>query len=89
MPESELHDYFVSLTKDLLGYYLHFKADSEETVRKYLSKTYFVKTGEGYWTLPWCSIYQDGLGVVSTGTFCPIDRTHEPLYAWQFEGIEL
>jgi hypothetical protein len=56
---SEIKPFYVSLTKDLLGYYLKIEADSEETVRLYLEREYgqggnkpFIK-----WELPWCSIY--------------------------------
>lgn len=46
--------FYVSLVKDLLGYYIEFEADSKETVRKYLEYEYYDK---GTWKLPWCSVY--------------------------------
>lgn len=87
MSEPELHDYYVSLTRGLLGYYLHFRADSLLTVRKYLFKTYFNKDAD-CWTLPWCSIYTLEQMKENVGPFIPIERTHSPLYEWQFKVIE-
>lgn len=46
--------YYVSLTRDLIGCYLKFKAESELAVRQYLFENY--KCDE-VWKLPWCSIY--------------------------------
>jgi len=48
--------FYVSLVKDLLGYYLVVHAESETAVRQYLVKNY-MKNGE--WGLPWCSVYDN------------------------------
>jgi hypothetical protein len=47
--------FYVSLVKDLLGYYLEFEADEKETVRLYLRAEYFGPE----WKLPWCSEYSE------------------------------
>jgi len=49
-----MNDYYVSLVGDLLGCYLHFRADDEEAVELYLVKTYLRDTT---WKLPWCRVY--------------------------------
>jgi len=46
--------WYVSLVKDLIGYYLEFEADSRETVQMYLQEEYYQNK---VWKLPWCSIF--------------------------------
>lgn len=50
-------DFWVSLSKDLVGIYLHFRADSQRTVREYMVKEYYDQK-TGLWKLPWCTIYE-------------------------------
>lgn len=47
--------FYVSLTKDLIGCYLRFTAESEQAVREYLFREYTTKDGQ--WKLPWCAVY--------------------------------
>lgn len=68
--------YYVSLTKDLLGYYLVFLADSEESVRNYLFNEYNYK---GTWKLPWMTTYEEEPIDGEYGPVHLIDRTHQPL----------
>ena len=49
-----MNDYYVSLVADLLGCYLHFRADDKEAVRLYMQKTYLKNN---IWKLPWCQVY--------------------------------
>lgn len=55
--------HFVSLSKDLLGVYLAFNAESEEAVRQYLENDYLYTgnnnhgTPANVWKLPWAFIY--------------------------------
>jgi hypothetical protein len=48
--------FYVSLVRDLLGYYLEIEADSKVTVRQYLCNEYWRK---GTWLLPWCEVYDE------------------------------
>jgi hypothetical protein len=48
--------FYVSLTYDLIGSYLEFKASSSESVRRYLTSKYFDEATK-IWKLPWCNIY--------------------------------
>jgi hypothetical protein len=50
-----MQSYFVSMTRDLLGVYIEYKADSKIAVEFYLEKHYLTRTGE--WKLPWCAVY--------------------------------
>jgi hypothetical protein len=48
--------FYVSLTRDLIGVFLVFNAESERAVRNYLEQEYIDKK-TGVWKLPWCSVY--------------------------------
>lgn len=50
-----MKSYFVSLTRDLLGVYIEYRAESEQAVRQYLEREYY-RNGE--WRLPWCAVYE-------------------------------
>lgn len=47
--------YFVSLTGDLLGVYIEYRAESKLAVEQYLHKTYM---RDHTWRLPWCAVYE-------------------------------
>ena len=51
----EIKSFYVSLTHDLMGVYIEFKAESETAVRQYLAREYLDK--KGVWKLPWCAVY--------------------------------
>lgn len=81
-----MNTYYVSLVKDLIGYYLKIEADCELTVRKYLCKEY--REGN-IQTLPWCSIYsseeiKDGYHV----PFHVIKASCGTLYDYMFVGVD-
>lgn len=46
--------FYVSLVGDLMGAFLAYEADSEESVRNHLANHYLVGS---VWKLPWCSVY--------------------------------
>lgn len=50
--------FYVSLTRDLMGVYLVFQAESEGAVRSYLEHEYLDQK-TGVWKLPWCSVYAE------------------------------
>ena len=52
-----MHSYYVSMTRDLLGVFIEYKADSKNAVEFYLEKHYLTLTG--VWTLPWCAVYTE------------------------------
>ena len=52
-----LRSFYVSMSKDLLGVYIHFQAPSERAVRRYLEREYL--TASGVWKIPWCAIYEE------------------------------
>jgi hypothetical protein len=49
-----MRNFYVSMTRDLLGVYIEYRADSEKAVRLYLEKKYM---RSGIWMLPWCAVY--------------------------------
>lgn len=49
--------FYVSLVKDLIGYYIEFNAESETAVRQYLVNEYFDEK-HLIWKLPWMSVYE-------------------------------
>lgn len=51
-----MKEFYISLTRDLLGVYLVVTAENEETVRRYLQSEYFDRAAK-VWKLPWCAIY--------------------------------
>lgn len=53
-----MNKYYISLSKDLIGYYLVVHADSDRAVRQYLEREYF-DSRNMVWKLPWCSIYTE------------------------------
>jgi hypothetical protein len=57
MTTPTIQTFYVSLTRDLLGYYLAIRADSEATVKAYLAHEY---RRSGVWMLPWCAVYTAG-----------------------------
>lgn len=61
---AEIKDFYVSLVRDLLGVYLHFRADSGAAVRSYLEAEYSRECGaRTVWGLPWANIYE-GIPIV-------------------------
>ncbi len=48
-----MNTYYVSLTGDLLGAYLVYRAPDEAAVRRHLAAVYW------YGKLPWCAIYDE------------------------------
>lgn len=52
-----MKDFYVSLTRDLIGVYLHFQAESDKAVRQYLQAEY--QDAQGNWKLPWCAVYDN------------------------------
>ena len=51
-----MQNFYVSLVRDLLGYYILFEAESASAVRKYLEREY-LRNGE--YRLPWCAVYSE------------------------------
>jgi hypothetical protein len=77
--------FYVSLVRDLLGYYLVFEAESERAVRLYLESEY---KQNGVQKLPWCSVYAEPVYLAQSRQFHvkgEIRATCGPLYEEAFE----
>lgn len=67
-----MNKFYVSLTRDLMGIYLEFTANSQEAVRQYLREEYLRKR---QWQIPWLAIHDS---VPSEG--CIVRAKCGPLY---------
>lgn len=80
-----MNTFYVSLTKDLLGFYLRFRAESSDAVRLYLQHTYF---RNDTWTLPWCAVYtQKQLDESKVPTPLIINARCGDLYTADYEAL--
>lgn len=52
--------FYVSLTSDLIGTYIKYRAESEEAVRAYVVRSYVKSShASNAYGLPWCSVYSE------------------------------
>ena len=78
--------FYVSLTRDLLGYFIEFRADSRSSVEYYLRREYYISNG--MYKLPWCSVYTEFEFINLRHEKRVISALCGDLHANQFEGAE-